>query len=93
MARKHLTLTSCDRCGKTIEEAAYAGTEADESKKPKVYIESRGVGHDDPIRYDDLCTACSARVIALMEQISKTGKTKSTPDKSPGEKPLKGGKK
>lgn len=79
MAREKLIRCTCDRCFKTIEELPVEEQLAN-APKPKVYIESKGVGHDDPIRFDDMCQPCQDRVTALFAQIvlPKKGANKAT---------------
>ena len=102
MAREILTRCTCDRCKKTIEEVTYTG-EDEAPPKPKVYIESKGVGHDEPIRFDDLCGSCQDRVTALFAQIvldksdkedknGKNGKGDKEPPAEQKDKPDKGAK-
>ena len=96
MAREKLTRYTCDRCKKTIEEVPIDANEADQPVKPKVYIESKGVGHDEPIRFDDLCKSCQDRCTALFAQIvldkdakDKNGNNESAPPATT-DKPGKG---
>lgn len=69
MSREHLTKYGCDRCKKTIKEVDYEG-ETDGAPRPKVYVESKGLDHDEPIRFDDLCKPCRDRCAGLLAQIA-----------------------
>ena len=73
MARENITRFICDRCKKTIEEIIYENSDDEKLEpKPVVYIESTGMGKDEPIRFDEICTPCKDRVTALLDQIALT---------------------
>jgi hypothetical protein len=91
MARKTVTLTTCDRCKGGIEEeegTTKDDTFGDPAENVVLYLERKG---QPAIKFEDLCKKCSDRVDNLCSQIrlDKDDKKEASSSGSDNEKPPK----
>jgi hypothetical protein len=89
MAVETLTRCTCDRCKSIIEETPNTDSATERAGDPLLYLEARGLGRKEPLRFDDLCARCKARVEALLAQLDLKGGESDPVEDAPAKKPKK----